>query len=186
MGYAGIAPLGSVLTLPAATANALSLLRLPLAVAVILTFDHPVRYVFFAAAALTDWLDGFTARTAKGKTSAGAVLDPLCDKFFVLTIVLYSTVHEGLTTFALVSFFLRDAFTVIATGVLWLWGKAKSFRVESRWSGKVVTFLQFCALLLLLAHQWAVFSIMLGPLFLLSVVSVVDYGLAGWKQIRGW
>ncbi len=169
---------------PNVIANILSLLRLPLAVAVILTFDHPARYVFFGLAALTDWLDGRVARSFGKGSTFGALLDPATDKIFVISVVLYGYAQSMLPLWGLLAFFLRDLFTVLATIGLLLSGHIRSVSLKSRWSGKVVTFLQFCALLLLLTHQWDLLPLSLWLLGLCAVWSVIDYACAGWKQLH--
>ena len=44
---------------------------------------HLVATVFFALAAITDWLDGYVARSYKQVTKLGAFLDPVADKLLV-------------------------------------------------------------------------------------------------------
>jgi cardiolipin synthase (CMP-forming) len=68
--------------------NLLSLLRLPLAVA----FPFAARskngaLLVLAVAGLTDVLDGYLARRAGETTTTGAVLDPVADKLFALSVV---------------------------------------------------------------------------------------------------
>ncbi len=169
---------------PNVIANVLSLLRLPLAAAVVLTFDHPARYLFFGLAALTDWLDGCVARGFGKGSGIGALLDPATDKIFVGTIVLYGYAQNLLPLWGLFAFFLRDLFTVPASMGLLMTGHIKSVSLQSRWSGKVVTFFQFCALFLLLAHQWTLLPLSLWILGLCAVWSVIDYAAAGWKQLH--
>jgi phosphatidylglycerophosphate synthase len=66
----------------------LSLARLPLAAAFVLLVDRPpVLVLVLVAAGVTDVLDGWYARRFDQVTATGAVVDPITDKLFVLTVV---------------------------------------------------------------------------------------------------
>ena len=87
----------SPLTLP----NALTLLRI-LAVpffAIALWYGHHWQaFVIFAAAGLTDLLDGYIARTFDQRSDLGAVLDPAADKFLMTTaFILLAWRTQGMT-----------------------------------------------------------------------------------------
>lgn len=71
--------------------NILTLLRLlaaPGVAVMFLYFDRPYAdwfaLVLFVSAALTDWLDGYLARSWKQETKLGAMLDPIADKAMVV------------------------------------------------------------------------------------------------------
>jgi cardiolipin synthase len=87
----------SPLTLP----NALTLLRI-LAVpffAIALWYSHHWQaFIIFAAASLTDLLDGYIARAFDQRSDLGAILDPAADKFLMTTaFVLLAWRTEGMT-----------------------------------------------------------------------------------------
>ena len=69
--------------------NALTLSRLVLAFAFIPMLLLPLPYfktlalITFAVAGITDYLDGYLARTVYGTTPFGALMDPLTDKVMV-------------------------------------------------------------------------------------------------------
>ena len=46
---------------------------------------HWLAALLFAAAAVTDWLDGYLARRLNQTTPFGAFLDPVADKLIVVT-----------------------------------------------------------------------------------------------------
>lgn len=74
----------------------LSLMRLPLAVAFAALVRQPAAaFAVLALAALTDVLDGYLARHYGMATPTGAVIDPITDKLFVLTVVV-TLVADGL------------------------------------------------------------------------------------------
>ena len=63
--------------------NALSFLRLPLAVLFIVTDSPWLRALIIVLAAITDGLDGWLARRLGQQTGAGQLVDPITDKLFV-------------------------------------------------------------------------------------------------------
>ncbi|KAA0218298.1 hypothetical protein EDM80_00925 [bacterium] len=68
--------------------DVLTLSRLPMAAAVWLVAPWPWALVaLMAAAALTDLLDGWAARSLGVMSGRGAWLDPLCDKAFVVSLL---------------------------------------------------------------------------------------------------
>src|SRR5438045_3923424 len=47
------------------------------------SWGHLAAAIIFAAACITDWLDGYLARYLKQSTKLGAFLDPVADKIIV-------------------------------------------------------------------------------------------------------
>ncbi len=87
--------------------NILTILRLfaaPGVAVMFVYFNRPwadwIALVLFVLAALTDWLDGYLARTWKQETKFGTMLDPIADKAMViialLVIVGYSSMSPWL------------------------------------------------------------------------------------------
>ena len=84
--------------------NILTVLRLlaaPALAVMFLFFSRPYAdwfaLVLFVSAAITDWFDGYLARSWKQETKMGAMLDPIADKAMVvialMILVGYSTSH---------------------------------------------------------------------------------------------
>ncbi len=126
--------------------NVLSTLRFPLAF-LFLSEDPLIRCLAIAGAMMTDWLDGFLARRFCKTSQIGAILDPLMDKFFVafaIGVFIFEGRIQIWQAFALIS---RD-FAVILFGLyLALSGSWSNFQIQSIWSGKVTTTLQFFTLI---------------------------------------
>ncbi len=83
--------------------NALTLLRILLIPVLVVVFYLPfqnhllVAAGVFAAAAVTDWFDGYLARRLGQMTAFGAFLDPVADKLMVtIALVLLVERHDTL------------------------------------------------------------------------------------------
>lgn len=83
--------------------NLLTLLRLLAAPGVAVMFLYFTRpwadwfaLVLFVTAAVTDWLDGYLARTWKQESRFGAMLDPIADKAMVIIALLVITGFSGM------------------------------------------------------------------------------------------
>lgn len=78
--------------------NMLTLVRIAIIPFLVIVFYMPVwghlaASIIFSVACLTDWLDGYLARSLKQSTKLGAFLDPVADKLMV-SIVLVLIVGE--------------------------------------------------------------------------------------------
>ncbi len=153
--------------------NALSLLRAPLAL--LYAIGRPdVRLAVVLAAALTDVVDGYLARRYRHTTKLGAILDPVMDKFFVFFIlgILY---HEGrILDWQVIAMLSRDIAIAFFGGLLFFSGELKSYTVQSVYSGKLMTALQFCVIFALSMYYtlpsivYVIFFI-LGPVVLFEL-----------------
>lgn len=168
-----------------AVPNAISLSRLGLAVAFAVERDVLVRIVLVAVAAATDFLDGFVARVADLRSTAGALIDPVADRVFVLTAVSTYLLDGWLTVAQYFVLIARDLATaigfIVARIVPWL--RPVVFR--ARLLGKAVTALQLATLIAILAWRDAVPGLVVA-VGLLSAMSIADYTLALWRaRARG-
>jgi CDP-diacylglycerol--glycerol-3-phosphate 3-phosphatidyltransferase/cardiolipin synthase len=112
----------------------------------------------FAVAAISDWLDGYLARTLNQTSAFGAFLDPVADKLMVVAalIILVSLKdnQDGSSRVdVLIAFIIIGR--EIAVSALREWmakiGAAKSVAVS--FLGKIKTISQMAAILLLLYHD---------------------------------
>jgi CDP-diacylglycerol--glycerol-3-phosphate 3-phosphatidyltransferase/cardiolipin synthase len=139
--------LADLLLLP----NVLSALRLPLAVAFpFVVANARAALAVLIAAALTDVLDGWLARRRGQVTAMGAVVDPIADKVFALTVVITLLVRHEMPTWALPALLSREILE--APLVAWVL-LSQSFRgarkaaARSNIPGKLATTVQFVAVL---------------------------------------
>ena len=95
----------------------LRLLAAPCLAVMFLYFERPyadwIALILFISAAVTDWFDGYLARSRKQVTKLGAMLDPIADKAMVvialMVIVGYSSMSPWLVLPATVILF-REVF----------------------------------------------------------------------------
>ena len=124
------------------------LVACPIIVWLLLTHRFKAALVVVLAAALTDWLDGYTARRLGVSGKFGVVLDPLADK--VLLVAVFLTLG-GIGLIPMWMLFLviaRDV--VIVTGALLLRIVRGVRKFRPLTSGKVSTFFQVLLVLLVL------------------------------------
>jgi CDP-diacylglycerol--glycerol-3-phosphate 3-phosphatidyltransferase/cardiolipin synthase len=105
----------------------------------------------FAAAAITDWLDGYLARTLNQTSAFGAFLDPVADKLMVAAALIVLVGEGRVVPFIAVIIIGRE----IAISALREWmakiGRSRSVAVS--FLGKVKTTCQMVAIVLLLHHD---------------------------------
>lgn len=117
-------------------ADALTALRLPMAVAFVLVGSPVARLVVLALAAATDLLDGWFARRFGG-SRLGAFLDPLADRLFMAAAFGVVAFSGRLEWYEIVGVLLRDLVTSVAFFATLVTGRASS--IPARVGGKAVT-----------------------------------------------
>lgn len=107
-------------------------------------------FVIFGLAAITDWLDGYLARSLSQTSRLGAFLDPVADKLIVAT-ALVLLVGEGTYPYiAIPAAVIVGREIVISALREWMAEVGKRASVAVSWLGKIKTILQMVAILLLL------------------------------------
>jgi phosphatidylglycerophosphate synthase len=164
---------GRIFTIP----NSISLSRLLLAVAFVLIDGDWQRVVLVVAAGVTDFLDGWLARMGNSSTVAGALIDPIADRVFVLAAISTYLFEGRLTTGQYFIFLSRDIATAVGFIVARFIPGLTASAFKARVLGKTVTVLQLACLLAVLVTPRIV-----QPLILiigaLSAISIVDYTAA--------
>lgn len=167
------------LTLP----NLLTLIRIVLVPFVIwrlAVLDMPGAFWLFAAAALTDLLDGNLARLLNQRSELGAWLDPIADKLMLLS-TLFMLAWDGvLPMYLALVVGARDL--VILAGAGAYRRLTGGLEVHPTISGKLATFIEFILVALALAnaamglglsHAIPLFSALAAALVVLSGVRYV-------------
>ncbi len=112
---------------------------------------HLVATLLFAAAAITDWLDGYLARVLNQTSAFGAFLDPVADKLMV-TAALIVLIKLGYVD-ALIAFIIIGREIAISALREWMAQLGNSKSVAVSMLGKLKTTFQMIAILLLLYHE---------------------------------
>ena len=128
--------------------NLLSFLRVPLALCLFISFPL-VRFFSILLAMITDIVDGWVARRYGYTSRIGTIIDPLTDKFFVITAVAIFFYEGALNWQQLLAFFSRDIALLFFSSTLWYVDGWKKFTIRAFYCGKIVTTLQFITLLIL-------------------------------------
>jgi phosphatidylglycerophosphate synthase len=161
--------------------NLISFSRVVLAVAFVMTPGADQRLGLVAAAAVTDFLDGFIARAARITSRWGALIDPFADRVFALVAVSTFLFEGELSTVGYFVMISRDLMTavgfLVARVVPWL----RPIEFRARFSGKLVTVLQLLTFVALLRFP-AWISTGLWFVGIASAISVADYTCALWRR----
>lgn len=166
-------------------ANLLSLSRIPMAGAVWIEPGQPWLLIpLGVAAAVTDWLDGLVARRQRGETGphdAGAWLDPLCDKLFVVSAIASVWVAARPDWWIVALLLTREVLVVPMMLVYRLLPEARRRDIDLRAGtpGKATTITQFVAVGAMLAWPVA-----LVPLAILAAALGVLAGLSYALRLR--
>lgn len=135
--------------------NLLSLARIPLALLFpFASRSVPASLLVLGLAGLTDVLDGWLARRLRAETAIGAVIDPVADKIFALTVMVTLLVEQRLPGWGIPALMLRE----ILEAPLLAWVLIRRHRLrepvgETRANvpGKVATVAQFAAVIAAIA-----------------------------------
>ena len=173
--------LGSLLNVP----NFLTLCRLG-AIPIFLSFLSRHEYTgalyVFAAAAVTDALDGTVARIFDARTEIGAFLDPFADKLMLLSAFVVLTVEQDLPGWLLSVVVIRDI-VVVGGYMMIAFFTAERIPVRPSYLGKLSTFLQLACVITTLL-RWSVlwptyWYVLLYATVLVTALSGVHYMYRG-------
>ena len=153
--------------------NLLSLSRIPLGLAFMVASDPGLMAILVGTAGATDILDGFIARVSGTRSHIGLLLDPLCDKLFVLLALAGFLVGGSLDWASFLILILRDLHAAGSYFLARLVSIIIPFR--PRWAGKIATGLQFLTLLALIFDPAYVPALVL-LVGVTSVWAIIDYG----------
>lgn len=191
--------------------NLLTLLRIMIIPFLVLVFYLPYGWAHIAAAiifilaCMTDWLDGYLARSLQQSTKLGAFLDPVADKLMVsiaLVMIIgepqfqFISIHSSTISIPIAVLTIPAAIIVsreIIVSALREWmaelGKRTSVAVSHL--GKIKTTIQMLAVIVLLycdstTHALIVISgyILLYVAAILTMWSMLLYLKAAWPDLK--
>lgn len=136
--------------------------------------------IFFAAAALTDQLDGLLARRWHVESRFGKVADPLADRLMIGTAVILMLATGRIPIVAALVILGRDVLLVVGYRVL----SPGGYELEVTFLGKLATWVLYAALGFVLVTvegtEWPIVLLWIGVA--LSLGAGVQYGLRAWRQ----
>ncbi|EOC4406504.1 CDP-diacylglycerol--glycerol-3-phosphate 3-phosphatidyltransferase [Campylobacter coli] len=134
----------------------------------------------FALAALSDFFDGFIARTLQQTTKLGGILDPLADKMLTLAaflgLLLSGKANEWIVYLILVREFFITGFRVVMV--------SENLNVNASFTGKLKTTFQMIAIGFL-TMEWIGEDILLYIALFLTLYSGFEYIFSYVKQSKG-
>jgi CDP-diacylglycerol--glycerol-3-phosphate 3-phosphatidyltransferase len=138
--------------------------------------------VFFAAAALTDQLDGYLARRWQVESRFGTVADPLADRLMIGTATILMLATGRIPLLAALVILGRDVVLVLGYRLL----SPGGYELEVTFLGKTATWVLYAALGFVLVTEegttWPLVVLWIG--IALSVGAGVQYALRAWRQVR--
>jgi CDP-diacylglycerol--glycerol-3-phosphate 3-phosphatidyltransferase len=150
-------------------------------------YPHPLLgTLVFAIASLTDSLDGYFARRSGQVTKFGIILDPIADKFLIISALIVLVDMERLPAWIAITLIVRD-FLVTGLRVVAL---SKDIIIPAELGGKLKTTLQISAILCLILMRTITFVdlydigiMLISAALVLSIVSGIRYTITFWKKI---
>ncbi|HTT66319.1 MAG TPA: CDP-alcohol phosphatidyltransferase family protein [Bryobacteraceae bacterium] len=176
------------LTLP----NLVTLVRLllaPVIIEAILRRRAFAALCIFAAAAVTDVIDGYLARHFGAATAAGAFLDPIADKLLLTGVYLALALTGSVPWWLVGVIWGRDLLILTASGLALAVTRLRAFP-PSVW-GKASTFFQILTAVAFLGRDAfgstllaAASAALIWPTLALTIWSGVHYGWRGARLLR--
>ena len=144
----------SIYTIP----NILTMSRIVAIPVVVLIYYLPFEWHYlvtafvFAAAAFTDWLDGYLARKWEQSSALGAFLDPVADKLMVAVALVLLVESHANTWLAIPAAVIISREITVSALREWMAEVGKRANVAVSYVGKVKTFAQMVAITGLLGN----------------------------------
>ena len=154
-------------------------------------WHHLISAAIFAIAAITDWLDGFLARKLNMVTEFGEFIDPVADKLIVVAALALLLEVYATPWFALPAIIIIGREIVISALREWMAKIGFSKKVKVSYIGKVKTWVQMVAIVVLLiaSNTMLIFTalgfILIYSSAVLSIWSMIHYLNQAWPQLMG-
>jgi len=164
--------------------NTLTLIRIAMIPVIVVAFYLPFEWArpacawIYAAAAITDWFDGYLARKLDQQSSLGAFLDPVADKLIVaVALVLLVSVYNNVFIVISTCVIIGREITISALRE-WMAEVGKSSKVSVSMLGKIKTTAQMFAIIFLLHRDdWIgipTYPVGFGLLIIAAVLTIVS------------
>jgi cardiolipin synthase len=172
--------------------NILTMLRIlliPLLVIFLIRGMMGEALLVFAAAGITDGLDGFIARYFNQRTDLGAYLDPVADKLLLMSAYLTMATLDLIPAWLTVIVISRDVIIVMGVMVLRLIGV--KYEIQPTIASKLTTCVQLLTVFLVLLHIFFQTESLLDESFfwltaVLTTISGLHYVYKGMVIYHRW
>ena len=141
----------------------------------------------FLIASLTDFLDGYLARRSGQITTFGIILDPIADKFLVISALILLVDMVRLSAWIAIIIIVRE-FVVTTLRVVAL---SMDIVIPAETGGKLKTTAQMASIVLLLlpggignVDFYDVGLILMYVALVLAITSGIQYTISFWKRIQ--
>ncbi len=142
---------------------------------------HILAAVLFAAAAITDFLDGYIARKHNIVTTFGKFADPVADKILVLTAMIFLCADGLLPAYAVAIVAARE----LMVDGLRMVASQKGVVIAAGWLGKIKTNLQLlCVLAAMVLGKHILTDILMILMTVMTLASGVQYFMESWKLLK--
>jgi CDP-diacylglycerol--glycerol-3-phosphate 3-phosphatidyltransferase len=167
---------------------------IPLVVAAIYAPYHwadPAAGLIFAAAGITDSLDGYLARKLGQTSRLGAFLDPVADKLIVAAALVLLVSRDPRALIVLTAVVVIGREIAISALREWMAEVGQRRKVAVSVLGKYKTIFQITGLSMML-YRWDLFTLPIYKLgvvltvlaAILTLISMVSYLRAAWPEMR--
>ncbi len=159
-------------------ANLLSLVRIPLAGVAIAMRHQPIAVLtLMAVAGISDMLDGYVARRTGTNTRVGGWLDPVCDKIFVVAVLVAVWIERRPPAWLPLMALAREMFVVpLSLFHLGSPGRhARAIEFKARPVGKATTVVQFVVLVALLLGRMQIAAASAVVAGIVGALAGIDY-----------
>lgn len=126
--------------------------------------------IFVLLASLSDFFDGYLARKLNQCSELGALLDPVADKFFEMSMTLGMAYLGDLPWYYALLLNLRNFSQLLSIPIL-MWVKKIKFKVEPKWPAKVGSALGMIVIGLVVTLKLTSITALLYPIKVLILVS---------------
>jgi CDP-diacylglycerol--glycerol-3-phosphate 3-phosphatidyltransferase len=154
---------------------------------VLIAPDRPfLGALIFGVASVTDFLDGYLARKTGQITKFGIILDPIADKFLVISALILLVDMARLSAWIAIVIIVRE---FLVTGLRAV-ALSKDIVIPAEMGGKLKTFSQITAILCLIISMnifgidlYDVGIVLIWIALVLSIISGVQYTVSFWKKV---
>ncbi len=160
------------------------ILLLPVFAATIIYGEYQYSLILFIAASVTDVLDGLIARITKQITYFGTILDPVADKFFIVTTFVLMSIYGLLPKWITIVVISKEI--IVITGTIIVYFVTNKLVIEPSFLGKCSSACQFfliglVLLLLNMENTVRVPNLLLIIVAVLTAVAGINYVNKGFK-----